>query len=220
MQAHRADIDAYFAALCAKNPHLWNGRVILMRDHALEDGVLTGSCIETDFAAFTWWRERGLDDLAVANIFSLAALEGSDGTFVMGVMGDHTASPGSIYFPGGTPDLQDVQNGRLDLHGSALREMEEEVGLSGADVSVDAGWDAVVDGIYFGLMRRLVFRETGDALATRIRGFLAAEARPELKDVRMIGSEADISPEVTSFAAAYVRWRWAQFDPQRLVNRI
>ncbi|MEP9378054.1 NUDIX hydrolase [Aquabacter sp. CN5-332] len=208
-EAHRAEIDAHFQGLQAKNPHLWNGRIILLRDHVLEDGVLSGTCFETDFAAFNWWRARGINDLGALNIFAPAALEGSDGAFVMGEMGDHTASAGAIYFPGGTPAPQDVKHGVLDLRGSALREMEEETGLSLQDVREEGGWDLAWDGIYFGLMRRLIFNETGAALAARICDFLAAEKKPELKAVRVIASEADLVPAVAPYAADYARWRWS-----------
>ncbi|TCT02573.1 NUDIX hydrolase [Aquabacter spiritensis] len=216
-EAHRAEIDADFARRTAANPHLWNGRVILMRDHAIRDGALIGRCIETDFAAFTWWRARGKADLGVVNVFSLAALEGADGAFVMGVMGDHTASPRQVYFPGGTPDPTDVADGRLDLAMSVVREMAEEVGLRPAEADAETCaescgerwvWDVVEDGIYVCLMRRFVFAETGAALAARIRRFLSAETRPELKDVRVIAAAADLDAAVVPFAADYVRWRW------------
>lgn len=77
-ERHRAEIDASFARMCEANPHLWNGRVILLRHYDVRDGVLAGVCLETDFAAFTWWRARGIDDLGARNIFGMVALEGSD----------------------------------------------------------------------------------------------------------------------------------------------
>lgn len=209
IEPFRAEIDAAFTELSARNPHLFNGRVYLLRAFSIADDVLTGMCFETDFAAFNWWRKRGLDDLGARNIFAFAAVEGADGAFVMGVMGDHTASAGRIYFAGGTPDPDDVRDGRLDLRGSALREMAEETGLSPEGALEGEGWDLVEHGLYFGLMRRLKFPISGAALAASARAFLAREALPELKDMHVIAGEADIVPEVVPFAAAYVRWRLA-----------
>ena len=206
---HRAEIDAAFATLSAENPHVWNGPVYLLRSHEITGGVLTGTCIETDFAAFNWWRRRGRDDLGVKNIFAFAAVEGADGAFVMGVMGDHTAAAGRIYFAGGTPDPQDVHEGRLDLRGSAMREMREETGLSADGAQEGEGWDLVEHGFYFGLMRRLRFPAAGAVLAAQARAFLARETLPELKAIHVLASDADITPEVVPFAADYVRWRWA-----------
>lgn len=209
IEPFRAEIDAAFAALSATNPHVFNGRVYLLRAFSIVEGVLSGTCFETDFAAFNWWRQRGLDDLGVKNIFAFAAVEGADGPFVMGVMGDHTASAGRIYFAGGTPDPDDVRDGRLDLRGSALREMTEETGLSPEGAEEGEGWDLLEHGLYFGLMRRLKFPGSAAALAQEARAFLARETLPELKDVHVIAGEADIRPEVVPFAAAYVRWRLA-----------
>lgn len=209
IEPFRAEIDATFAALSAENPHMFNGRVYLLRAFDIADDVLTGTCFETDFAAFNWWRQRGLDDLGVKNIFAFVAVEGADGAFVMGVMGDHTASAGRIYFAGGTPDPDDVRDGRLDLRGSALREMTEETGLSPEGGLEGDGWDLVEHGLYFGLMRRLKFPVSGAALAYAARAFLAREALPELKDMHVVAAEGDIRPEVVPFVAAYVRWRLA-----------
>lgn len=209
IEPFRAEIDAAFAALSAENPHVFNGRVYLLRHHAIADGVLAGTCFETDFAAFNWWRRRGIDDLGVKNIFAFAAVEGADGTFVMGVMGDHTASAGRIYFAGGTPDPQDVRAGRLDLRGSAMREMTEETGLSADGAREGEGWDLVEHGLYFGLMRRLRFPVTGAVLAQQARAFLARERLPELKAIHVLESDTDLTPDVVPFAADYVRWRWA-----------
>lgn len=206
-ERHRAEIDAAFARLCEANPHLWNGRVILLRGYEVQDGVLSGTCIETDFAAFNWWRTRGLDDLGVKNIFGMVALEGADGGFVMGEMGDHTAGAGAVYFAGGTPDPGDVVDGVLDLRASALRELTEEVGLDAREGREAEGWDAVEHGIFFALFRRVVFPVPASALAERITAFLARETLPELKAVHVIAGEGDFSPAIVPYAAAYARWR-------------
>ena len=38
----RAEIDAYFNALKREKPDVWNGRVLLMYDRVVENGVLRG----------------------------------------------------------------------------------------------------------------------------------------------------------------------------------
>ncbi|MFG1345464.1 NUDIX hydrolase [Xanthobacter autotrophicus DSM 431] len=204
------EVEAHFARRAADNPHLWNGPILLLRDHAFADGALSGAFRQTDFAAFTWWRDHGWRDLGMVNAFALAAIEGADGGFVLGVMGPHTASAGRAYFPGGTPDPSDITaDGRVDLHASMLRELKEETGLSAADIAHDAGFTGLFDGPRVALLGRLVFDAPADALAARIRAFLASEAQPELADVAVVHSEADITPAMAPFAVDYMRARWA-----------
>jgi 8-oxo-dGTP pyrophosphatase MutT (NUDIX family) len=68
------------------------------------------------------------------------ALPGADGGFVLGVMADHTANAGAVHFVGGTPDLNDIDGVQVDLHGSVLRELSEETGLSTLEVAPEGGW--------------------------------------------------------------------------------
>lgn len=211
LEAQRAEVDAHFARRAADNPHLWNGPILLLRDYTFADGVLSGGFRHTDFAAFTFWRDEGWRDLGMVNAFALAAIEGADGGFILGVMGPTTASAGRTYFPGGTPDPSDITaDGRVDLHASMLRELEEETGLLPSDIARDDGFTGLFDGPRVALLGRLVFDAPADALAARIRAFLAREEQPELSDVAVVHSEADITPQMAPFAVDYMRARWAE----------
>lgn len=214
---HRAEIEAHYAARSAANPNLWNGPLLLLRAWRFEAGVLSGTFRQTDFASFLWWREvMDWRPMGLVNAFALAAMEGSDGGFVLGVMGPHTAVPGRTYFPGGTPDLSDVTDGdKVDLEGSAYRELTEETGLTAADVAHDGGFTAVFDGPRIALLRRLVFAEPAEALAARVRRFLAKEALPELQDMVVMRGEADVTQRTAPFVLAYMRARWAEGGPPR-----
>ncbi len=49
----------------------------------------------------------------------MGAVRASDGAFLLGVMGAHTANAGKIYFPAGTPDPDAMSSGEtVDLAGS------------------------------------------------------------------------------------------------------
>jgi len=73
----RVDIDAHFTRLRVEKPEIWNGRVLLMRRGEIQDGVLAGAYLETDFASFIAWRDWGFPDTTVRNCFAMAALRSS-----------------------------------------------------------------------------------------------------------------------------------------------
>ena len=145
-QTRRADIEAHFAREQRAKPQLWNGRILLARNPGFTEGQLTADYFETDFASFLAWRDWGFPDSEVFNGFGMGALRSADGAFVLGEMGQHTANAGRIYFPSGTPDLDDVRDGAVDIAGSVAREVLEETGLSDADYTASPHWDCVVSG--------------------------------------------------------------------------
>ncbi len=127
-QQRHGEIAQYFDKLRATKPAVWNGRILLLHQHAIAGDVFRGAYFETDYASFIAWRDWGFPDPTVRNCFSLGALRGVDGGFLLGVMSSHTLNAGKIYFPGGTPDPADIAEGMVDLAGSIRREVAEETG--------------------------------------------------------------------------------------------
>lgn len=201
----RAEIDAHFEAQRRDKPGLWNGRVLLMHDYAIAGVCLRGSFFETDFASFMAWRDFGFPDDAVKNGFALGALRGSDGAYVLGVMSAGTMNAGKIYFPGGTPDLNDVADHRVDLESSVRREVQEETGIDPAEFDVDRGWQCVLVGPMVGLLKPMRARETAQRLRERIRRHIASEADPELADAFVARGRADIDPMMPGFIQTFLR---------------
>jgi hypothetical protein len=206
--ARRPEIDAHFAACRREQPALWNGRVLLLYDHAIEAGVFRGRCLEADFASFLAWRDWGCPPAAVKNFFAMGALRAVDGAFLLAVMGAHTANAGKIYFPAGTPDPDDVVGHAVDLEGSVWREVGEETGLAGADLAPEPGWTAVLAGPRIALMKQLRARLDADALRARILDHLAREAHPELADIYVARGAADLTPAMPDFTRAYLNHLW------------
>ncbi len=203
-QTRRGEIDAYFAERRVRTPQLWNGRVLLAKDCRIEGRMLTGACFETDFASFLAWRDWGFPDPEVTNCFAMGALRSSDGAFILGLMGAHTANPGRVYFPAGTPDPNDIVGGGLDLDGSVRREMAEEAGLGADDYASAAGWHAVPAGARIALFKSLETRAGAVELCRRIRAYIAAEKTPELADVVVVRSVADLHADMPPFVTAYL----------------
>ena len=206
--ARRADIDAHFAHRQNEKPQLWNGRVLLGRNPVFNDDRFSADYFETDFASFLAWRDWGFPDREVFNGFGMGALRCADGAFAMGEMGQHTANAGRIYFPSGTPDLDDISGATLDIPGSVEREVAEETGLTSADYRADAHWDCIVSGAAIAMIRILRVDGSGDALRARIEANLARQHQPELAAIHLVRGISDLTAAMPRFVAAFIE---AQF---------
>lgn len=209
-EANRAAIDAHFAKLRRANPALWNGRILMLHDYAIAGPVFRGSFIEVDYASFLVWREWGWPEAQALDCFAQAVLRSADGAVLLGVMGRHTANPGRVYFPGGTPDRSDLVGSAVDLDGSMRREVLEETGLAPLDYTAEPGWHTVLAGPLIAHLKTLHIAEDADTLRARILAFLARERTPELSDIRIVRGPADLEPMMPDFVHAYLIHMWAR----------
>jgi len=210
-QARRAEIDAYFADRQRERPTMWNGRVLLGRNPVFAGDRFSSSYFETDFASFLAWRDWGFPDSTVFNGFGMGALRCADGAFVLGEMGQHTSTAGRIYFPSGTPDLDDIRDGKVDISGSVARELEEETGLVPGDYRSEADWHCVSTGHAVAMIRILHVDMPGDALRGRIEGNLALQRLPELSAIHLVRGTRDLNSAMPRFVTAFIE---AQFASQ------
>ncbi|MFN3348346.1 NUDIX hydrolase [Pseudorhodoplanes sp.] len=204
-RTQRAAIDAHFEATRRIKPGMWNGRVLLTHAQDIDGDCLRARYFETDFASFMAWRDFGFADDGVRNCFALGALQGSDGAFVMGVMSNGTMNAGKIYFPGGTPDLNDVEGAWVNLEASVRREVQEETGLDAAQFDIDSGWHCILAGPLVALLKPMRAREPAAALCERIRGHIASEPDPELAEVHVARGPGDIHPAMPGFIQTFLR---------------
>ncbi len=203
-----AEIAAHWRQRVADQPKLFNGRVLMLGPHAIERRghlrVLAGDFVETDFAAFLAWREFGSPASSACNGFSMAALQGADGAFLLGEMAPHTASAGAIYFPAGTPDRQDVAGDVVDLEASARRELFEETGLRAHEADIAPGWVVVRAPGRVACMKPMRLATTAEAAKARIDAWLAAEIHPEFSRMHVVRGEADFVERTPAFVRAYM----------------
>jgi hypothetical protein len=217
-------IDAHWRRRLAERPAMFDGRVLLMSEFRVTDSgerrVLESAHFETSFAAFLSWCDFGfpVDEPTanksarnVYNCFSMAALSGNDGAFVLAEMGAHTSNAGQIYFSSGTPDLDDVNGDRLNFDGSVLRELEEETGLSPSEVQLDAGWTIVVAGSKIACMKPMKIDAPADEIARDLNARIATQRDPELAGMRVVRGTRDIDrSRMPSFIVAYLEHMFDQ----------
>jgi 8-oxo-dGTP pyrophosphatase MutT (NUDIX family) len=209
-ETRRAEISAHFAEKQREKPNMWNGRVLLGRDPVFAGGRFAASYFEADFASFLAWRDWGFADKGVFNGFGMGALRCADGAFVLGEMGSHTSNAGRIYFPSGTPDLDDIRDGAVDITGSLARELEEETGLAPGDYRSEADWHCVYTGPAVAMIRILHVDMAGDALRARIEANLALQQLPELSAIHLVRGTRDLTAAMPGFVTAFIEAQLAR----------
>jgi 8-oxo-dGTP pyrophosphatase MutT (NUDIX family) len=200
----RSEIDAHFSAKQAEKPKLWNGQVLLGRNPVFTEDCFSAAYFQADFASFLTWRDQGFADQTIFNGFGMGALRGNDGAFVLGEMAAHTANAGRVYFPSGTPDLDDLRDGMVDIAGSIAREVEEEAGLMPSEYCAEEHWHCVPSGRLVAMIRILNVPMSGEALREKIEANLARQPSPELAAVHVVHGPGDFTPAMPAFVTAFI----------------
>lgn len=202
-----AEIEANWQRRLRENPALYNGKILLTDKIALnatpEGARLDGGCFVAEYKAFQAWRDFGWPGEA-KNLFAMAALRSADGAYLLGEMASWTANAGQIYFPCGTPDLDDLDGERLDLEASLWRELHEETGFTDLDFAEAQGWSVVFDGALIACMKRLQSPLPAAELVARADTYLARDKKPELVRLVPVFSPADISAGVPNLMRTWL----------------
>lgn len=205
----REAIARNWAKLSASKPSMFDGRVLLQHRGDIADGVFHAAYFETDYSAFVARKAHveGWDEGKIRNGFAMAALAANDGAYLLGVMAQHNFNGGQIYFAAGTPDPSDVTpDGRVDLSGSALRELKEETGLRSDEVEAASGWTAVMGSELIAFMRKVIIDLPAVAARDLILRRIGEQSQPELQDIFIARRLVDIRPDrMPPYMQAYLR---------------
>jgi 8-oxo-dGTP pyrophosphatase MutT (NUDIX family) len=204
-EREREAIAAHWARRLGRRPAMFDGPVLLARDYALEGEIARVSLFQARYSQFITFRDLDPPDAGALNVFAAAAPRGRDGAYLLGLMAEHTANAGQLYFPCGTPDLSDLRpDGSVDLAGSALRELAEETGLEEDRAIAPAPWTVARDGSILAFLRSAALAEDAEAARARALRHLAADDHPELADLVIIRDATDIDPRVPAYARAFL----------------
>src|SRR3954453_18312711 len=202
-EERRAEIEAHFAVKKREKP-IWNGRILLGRNPEFTAERFSATYFDADFASFLAWRDWGCPDRTVFNGFGMGALRCADGVFVLGEMGQHTSNAGRIYFPSGTPDLDDIRDGTVDIAGSVVRELEEETGLVPGHYDSEPHWHCIYTGPALAMIRMLRVDMPGEALRDRIERNLSSQRQPELSAIHLVRGAHDLTAAMPRFVTAFI----------------
>ncbi|BCJ91368.1 hypothetical protein IZ6_21030 [Terrihabitans soli] len=181
-----AAIAEYWKTAIAEKPEMFDGEVLVATEVSVEKSKLVAELSTVRYSALNFWTTSGFPHAGVFNLFGAGIVVTKDGAVLIGEMAPHTSNAGFSYFPCGTPDLDDVIGGRLDVDGSILRELEEETGLGSADLQPSEQRWIAWDGALFCCARRCDTQLTGEEVERKVSGYLAAQQRPELARIHLV----------------------------------
>ncbi|WP_099556783.1 NUDIX hydrolase [Hartmannibacter diazotrophicus] len=173
---------------------------------AVANGVFSAEAVDVDFSTFLAWRDWGFPEMGFRNVFGSPLILSADGCLLYGLMAGWTANAGMIYPPGGSLEPRDIRSdGVIDVLGSIETELLEETGL-GANDALRRELLAVFDGPRVSLAEVLRFDVSAEHLQARARAHIAADTHPELDDLVILRSPADLDQDRTpAYAMALAR---------------
>ena len=180
----------------------------MLHEYRITGGTFHGAYFATDFASMLAWRHWDFPDRQVKNCFAMGALRASDGAFVLGVMAEHTANAGWIYFPAGVPDFSDVDGSHIDFGKNLAREMNEETGLAASDYKAEQAWTTVLAGARIAQIKIFVRRRRLPRCANKSSLICGGRRSRELTGVRVVRSPADLDPMMPPYVTAFLRYVW------------
>ena len=225
LHEQREAIAAHWLTLSNGKPDLYDGRVILQfegRPRTDDPAVFEATYFETSYSAFIAHKVLAPPGDRVRNGFGMAALQSRDGAYLLGVMGPQTFNAGKVYFPAGTPDLDDVRaDGSVDLIGSVMRELEEETGLRADEVThgidmtgynrSESAWHAVIGPREIAFMRPMSIGLLAEDARALMLDRIARQSEPELTDIVIVRAASDIDPvRMPPFMQTYLRYAFTR----------
>jgi 8-oxo-dGTP pyrophosphatase MutT (NUDIX family) len=177
----------------AQTPEFFNGAVYLMHDHSIDGDVLSGTFFKTDFATYLYWRERAWPPAqTVRDAFGASIIRSAEGHVLLGRQAPGQLNSGRVYPPSGLIDDADVRDGMIDLDANIRRELSEETGLDAGSVQRQPGYLVAVLGLQIAVGVEWRSELPAVALRERILAFTRAKREPELNDMVIVRTPADI----------------------------
>lgn len=205
-ERHAGSIADHWSRVLAERPRLFDGKVFLLRELQLRGGVLEGAFLPADFKSFVYWRAQGYPDDSVRDGFGSSLIRSAEGHVLLGRQGAGYLNAGLAYPPGGMIDVRDTDAGIIDIDASIVRELAEETGLDSESLVRAPGYILTQSGPLVSIAIEWRSALAAEALRESILAHTRAQATPELADVLIVRSAAEIDdPTVPAYAKAMLR---------------
>lgn len=211
--AEAAAIEAHWAREQLERPWLFNGTVLMHRGLHLHDGVISGTSHRVPFAALLHWIKTN-PRADVWHLFGSGLILTCDGALLLIRMAARTANPGKVYAPSGSLDESDIEDGRINVEGSILREVMEETGCDLTRSRSEQqlwGWR---QGGRVAIFRRFELDEPASVVVERMRQHIRTDPEQEIDDVVVVRAPGDAGSNVPAHMQAMIDFHFArpEFD--------
>jgi len=178
-----AAIARHWGNRLADNPSFFNGRVLVMETFDINGDVLDAGFMETEFASFLYWKDRGYPEAGAYDGFGSALIRASGGEVILARQRAGNVNAGLIYMPGGFIDPRDVTaDGSVDIDASIERELLEETGLSACAFDRQPGYLVTILPFQVSIAVEFVSPLTAEELRRSLVSEIGRQSDPELED--------------------------------------
>jgi len=209
--ANHAEIERNWSAEKSRRPALFDGTVVLLSELRHSAGRLLGRCHAIRYATFLHWRNKPSAPGA-EHVFAQAMLVSRDNALIAIRMASHTANAGSVYFAAGSFEPIDFVDGVAAVDLNMIREVGEETGLDIGAARRDKQYHVLSTDSGTMITRRHFLDLDAEAIAGRIRGFVAAEAEPEIDGPVVIRGPHDLPAGLKPYMRPLVEWHFSGAD--------
>ncbi len=191
---HSEAIDAHWKLAIAANPSFFNGVIHVIESIDVGHAHVAARLNATGFKNFLYWRDEGFPaDGGVLDGFGSALIRSAEGHILLGRQRPGNVNAGLAYLPGGFIDSRDVgADGTVDIAASIERELREETGLGLDDLTAEPGFIVTLTGAQVSFAVTYHSTLSAEALATKVRAHIAAEAEPELAEMVIVRGVEDL----------------------------
>lgn len=203
--AHRDEIAGNWRQEVARNPALYDGRMVFQHQLSFADGHVRGKAHLVPFSAFLYWRKEARGPGGF-HLFGLPLVISADGALIAIRMAETTANPGRVYCAAGSMDAHDIIDGRCDLDLNMRREVREETDLDLAEAVIDRQYFATHSLNTVTVFRIFRFSLTADAILEKVAAHIAADPVPEITNAVAIRNADPAAHDYAFFMLPILTW--------------
>lgn len=189
---NRNSIAAHWHKARIERPKLFDGTLYLMDNFSLAEGVLSGALFAVDFKSFLYWKDEGFPECGVHDAFGSSVIRSAEGFVLLGRQSEGNLNAGLAYPPSGMIDEEDVRGTEIDIDASIARELAEETGLEAHTLHRVPGFIIMSQPPLLPIAVEWRSPLPAEDLRERMLAHVRREAEPELEDVVIVRSPADL----------------------------